>query len=56
MLILNAAKKSIFDNLEKCDLHIQGCLKDDNGRHLKLDSEMITLWARAMVNLTIISI
>jgi hypothetical protein len=47
---LNAAKKAIYRNLKKCPFHIQGCLIAEDGRHLKLDSESITLWARAMVN------
>ena len=43
------AKKAIYENLKECSIHVQGCLIADNGRHLKLDSESITLWARAMV-------
>jgi hypothetical protein len=43
------AKKAIYQNLKKCSFHIQGCLIAEDGRHLKLDSESIILWARAMV-------
>lgn len=32
---------------KKCDFHVQGCLQLDDGRHLKLSSEMINLWARS---------
>ena len=43
------AKKAIYQNIKECPFHIQGCLIAEDGRHLKLDSESITLWARAMV-------
>lgn len=47
---LNEAKKAIYRNLKRCSFHVQGCLIAEDGRHLKLNSESITLWARAMVN------
>jgi hypothetical protein len=48
-LALDAAKKAIIKNFKECSFHIQGCLIAEDGRHLKLNSESITLWARAMV-------
>ncbi len=46
---LNIAKKAIYNNLKECPFHIQGCLIAEDGRHLKLDGELITIWARAIV-------
>ncbi|CAG8831908.1 26556_t:CDS:2, partial [Gigaspora margarita] len=42
---LNIIKKNIYDNLPACSIHIQGCLISEDGRHLKLDSDAINLWA-----------
>ena len=42
-------KLEIYKDLPKCEHHIQGCLISDDGRHLKLDGDLITLWARAIV-------
>ncbi|RIB29270.1 hypothetical protein C2G38_1199168 [Gigaspora rosea] len=50
MNTLNNIKKKLYDNLPSCDIHVQGCLISDNGKHLKLDGDLITLWARAIVN------
>jgi len=46
---LDNARKTIFENLKKCDFHIQGCLQLEDGCHLKLDGTMITMWARSLV-------
>ncbi|PKY30521.1 hypothetical protein RhiirB3_447644 [Rhizophagus irregularis] len=46
---LENAKRKIYENAKKCDFHIQGCLQSEDGRHLKLSGEMITMWARSMV-------
>ncbi|CAG8497173.1 4875_t:CDS:2, partial [Cetraspora pellucida] len=46
---LNSIKKKIYENLPSCDIHIQGCLISGDGRHLKLDGDLITLWARAIL-------
>ncbi len=43
-------KLEIYKNLPKCEDHIQGCLIAEDGRHLKLTNDMITIWARTMVN------
>lgn len=48
---LNIIKKRIYENLPTCDAHVQGCLISEDGRHLKLDSDIVTLWARAIVKL-----
>lgn len=42
-------KEKIYRNLKQCCFHIQGCLITDDGRHLKLNGEMVTMWARAIV-------
>ena len=42
-------KEKIYKNLKQCSFHIQGCLMADDGRHLKLSGEMVTMWARAIV-------
>ena len=42
-------KLEIYKDLLKCEHHIQGCLIAEDGRHLKLNNEMIAIWARAMV-------
>jgi hypothetical protein len=47
---LDIKKSEIYKNLLKCEYHIQGCLIAEDGRHLKLNGEMIAIWARAMVN------
>jgi hypothetical protein len=47
---LNSAKQKIINSLKKCEYHIQGCLISDDGRHLALNNDMMTLWARALVN------
>ena len=47
--LLENMKLEIYQNFPKCEYHIQGCLIADDGRHLKLYNEMITIWARAMV-------
>ncbi|RIB17767.1 hypothetical protein C2G38_2142452 [Gigaspora rosea] len=49
MNTLNNIKKKLYDNLPSCDIHVQGCLISDNGKHLKLDGDLITLWARAIL-------
>ncbi|RIB03298.1 hypothetical protein C2G38_2225517 [Gigaspora rosea] len=46
---LNDIKKKIYENLPSCNIHIQGCLISEDGRHLKLDNEILTLWARAIL-------
>jgi len=46
---LEIAKLEIYQSLPKCEIHIQGCLIAEDGRHLKLNSNMVTIWARAMV-------
>ena len=53
--MLNEAKRAIIRNLKEYSFYVQGCLIAEDGRHLKLDSESITLWARAMVYQKIIS-
>ncbi|RIB14155.1 hypothetical protein C2G38_1677440 [Gigaspora rosea] len=45
---INNLKKNIYENLTSCDIYIQGCLISDDGRHLKLDGDLVTLWARAI--------
>jgi hypothetical protein len=47
---IKSVRQEIINSLKKCEYHPQGCLISDNGRHLKLDNDMITVWARAMVN------
>ena len=42
-------KLEIHQNLPKYEYHIQGCLIAEDGHHLKLNNDMITIWARAMV-------
>ncbi len=42
-------KLEIHQNLPKCEYHIQGCLIAEDDHHLKLNNDMITIWARAMV-------
>ncbi|RIB06286.1 hypothetical protein C2G38_2148119 [Gigaspora rosea] len=49
MNTLNNIKKKLYYNLPSCDIHVQGCLISDNGKHLKLDGDLITLWARAIL-------
>ena len=49
ILKLNQIKETIYKNLKQCTFHIQGCLIADDGRHLKLSAEMVTMWARAIV-------
>ncbi|CAG8501653.1 6758_t:CDS:2 [Cetraspora pellucida] len=46
--ILDDIKKRIYENLPTCDIHIQGCLISEDDRHLKLDNNVITLWACAI--------
>ncbi|PKC65037.1 hypothetical protein RhiirA1_395609 [Rhizophagus irregularis] len=46
---LHAIKLEIFENLPKCEYHVQGCLISEDGRHLKLNNDMITIWARAVI-------
>ena len=46
---LNIIKLDIYKNLSKCEYHIQGCLIAEDGRYLKLNNDIITIWARAMV-------
>ena len=46
---LDAIKLDIYKNLPKCKYHIQDCLIAEDGCHLKLSNDMITIWARAMV-------
>ncbi len=46
---LDAIKLDIYKNLPKCEYHIQGYLIAEDGRHLKLSNDMVTIWARAMV-------
>jgi len=48
--LLDITKSEIYKNLPKCEYHVQGCLIAEDGRHLKLNSEMITIWARAIVS------
>ncbi|RIB27970.1 hypothetical protein C2G38_2239777 [Gigaspora rosea] len=43
----NKANKKIC-NLPSCDTHIQRCLISEDGRHLKLDDDLVTLCARAI--------
>ncbi|RIB30568.1 hypothetical protein C2G38_2152312 [Gigaspora rosea] len=45
---INNIKKYIYENLPSCDTHIQGCLISEDGQHLKLDADLVTLWARAI--------
>lgn len=47
-------KEKIYGNLKRCDFHIQGCLMEDDGRHLNLTGEMVTMWARAIVRINCI--
>ena len=47
--LLDTTKLEIYKNLPKCEYHTQGCLIAEDGRHLKLNNEMITIWARSMV-------
>jgi len=47
--VLEITKSEIYKNLSKCEYHLQGCLIAEDGRHLKLNNEMIAIWARAMV-------
>lgn len=49
ILKLNQIKETIYKNLKQYTFHIQGCLIADDGRHLKLNTEMVTMWARAIV-------
>jgi hypothetical protein len=42
-------KLEIYKNLPKCEYHIQGCLIAEDGRHLKLNNEMVAIWARSIV-------
>ncbi|CAG8508438.1 4971_t:CDS:2, partial [Dentiscutata heterogama] len=42
---LNIIKEKIYKNLPSCDIHIQGCLISDDGQYLKLDSDIVTIWA-----------
>ncbi|RIA83362.1 hypothetical protein C1645_833949 [Glomus cerebriforme] len=46
---LETTKLEIYKNLPKCEYHIQGCLISEDGRHLKLSNDMITIWARTMI-------
>jgi len=46
---LNIAKKAIYNNLKEYPFHIQEYLIAEDGRYLKLDSELITIWAHAIV-------
>ncbi|PKB95973.1 hypothetical protein RhiirA5_435700 [Rhizophagus irregularis] len=46
---LHAIKLEIFENLPKCEYHVQGCLISEDGCHLKLNNDMITIWARAVI-------
>jgi len=48
--ILDMTKLEIYKDLPKCEHHIQGCLIAEDGRHLKLNNEMIAIWARTIVN------
>ncbi|CAI2185478.1 18786_t:CDS:2, partial [Funneliformis geosporum] len=43
-------KEKIYKNLKQCNFHIQGCLIEDDGRHLKLSNEMVSMWARAIIS------
>ena len=47
---IKSTKQEIIDSLKKCEYHPEGCLISDDGRHLRLDNDIITIWARAMVN------
>lgn len=53
---LNTIKKNIYNNLPACSIHIQGCLISEDGQHLKLDSDAITLWTCAIVDYLIITV
>jgi len=48
---LDTTKLEIYKNLHKCKHHIQGCLIAEDGRHLKLNNDMVTIWARSMVRI-----
>ncbi|GBC51152.2 uncharacterized protein OCT59_022392 [Rhizophagus irregularis] len=47
--LLNTTKSEIYKNLPKCEYHIQGCLIAEDGRHFKLNNEMVIIWARAII-------
>ncbi|CAB4407410.1 unnamed protein product [Rhizophagus irregularis] len=47
--LLDTTKSEIYKNLPKCEYHIQGCLIAEDGRHLKLNNEMVIIWARAII-------
>jgi hypothetical protein len=47
--VLDITKLEIHRNLPKCEYHIQGCLIAEDGRHLKLNNEMVAIWARSIV-------
>ena len=42
-------KLEIHQNFLKCEYHIQGYLIAEDGHHLKLNNDMITIWAKVMV-------
>ena len=46
---INQIKERIYKNLKTCVFHTQGCLISKDGRHLKLNGEMVTMWARSIV-------
>ena len=48
--ILEATKVEIYENLPKCEYHIQGCLIAEDGRHLKLNNNMITVQILDFIN------
>ncbi|RGB28062.1 hypothetical protein C1646_797636 [Rhizophagus diaphanus] len=47
--LLDITKLEIYKNLPKCEHHLQGCLIAEDGRHLKLNNEMIIIWARVII-------
>ncbi|CAB4494689.1 hypothetical protein RhiirA1_461176 [Rhizophagus irregularis] len=47
---LNITKLEIYKNLPKCEYYLQGCLIAEDGRHFKLNNEMIIIWARAILS------
>ena len=49
--ILDMTKLEIYKDLPKCEHHIQGCLIAEDGCHLKLNNDMVTIWARSMVRM-----
>ncbi|GBB83346.1 hypothetical protein RclHR1_10070008 [Rhizophagus clarus] len=51
--LLEATKLEIYNNLPKCEYHIQECLIAEDERHLKLNNDMITICVAKFVGVDV---